>query len=95
VTTAGFDPAVSVPTGDLEQLAQSASAGNMAIEHAVELQPGRSVTVDVTFSPAGLVGTVDSGTLYLDALQSGVPPSGQLSGDEVAAVAYSYTVGKP
>ena len=51
--------------------------------------------MDVTFSPAGLVGTVDSGTLYLDALQSGVPPSGQLSGDEVAAVAYSYTVGKP
>jgi hypothetical protein len=32
-------------------------------------------------------------TLYLDALQSGVPPAGQLSGDEVAALPYSYIVG--
>jgi hypothetical protein len=34
-----------------------------------------------------------SGTLYLDALQGGVPPYGQLAGDEVAALPYSYTVG--
>jgi hypothetical protein len=93
VTTAGFDRTVSVATGDLEQLAQSVSAGNNAVEHAVELQPGRSATVDVTFKPAGRAGTTDAGTLYLDALQSGVPPGGQLSGDEVAALAYSYKVG--
>ncbi len=93
VTTAGFDPTVSVATGDLEQLAQSVSAGNKVVEHAVELQPGRSATVDVTFRPAGPAGTTDAGTLYLDALQTGVPPGGQLSGDEVAALAYSYTVG--
>jgi hypothetical protein len=91
--TAGFDPTVSAATGDLEQVALSASAGNKAIENAVELQPGRSATVDVTFKPAGRAGTTDAGTLYLDALQSGVPPAGQLSGDEVAALAYSYTVG--
>jgi len=93
VTTAGFDPTVSAATGDLEQLAQSVSAGNKTIENAVELRPGRSATVDVTFRPAGHAGTRDAGTLYLDALQSGVPPGGQLSGDEVAALAYSYKVG--
>jgi hypothetical protein len=93
VTTAGFDPTVSVATGDLEQLAQSVSAGNKVVEHAVELPPGRSATVDVTFRPAGRAGTTDAGTLYLDALQTGVPPGGQLSGDEVAALAYSYKVG--
>ena len=58
----------------------------------MELQPGRSATVNVTFKPAGRAGTTDVGTLYLDALQSGVPPAGQLSGDEVAALAYSYKV---
>ncbi len=93
VTTAAFDPTVSVATGDLEQLAQSVSAGNKAVANAVELQPGRSATVGVTFKPAGRAGTTDAGTLYLDAVQSGVPPGGQLSGDEVAALPYSYKVG--
>jgi hypothetical protein len=93
VTTAAFDPTVSVATGDLEQLAQSVSAGNKAVANAVELQPGRSATVSVTFKPAGRAGTTDAGTLYLDAVQSGVPPGGQLSGDEVAALPYSYKVG--
>jgi hypothetical protein len=93
VTTAGFDPTVTVATGDLEQLAQSAAAGDKALAHAVELQPGRSATVNVTFKPAGRTGTTDAGTLYLDALQTGVPPAGQFSGDEVAALSYSYKVG--
>jgi hypothetical protein len=88
-TTAAFDPTVSAPTGDLEQLARNASAGLAVTENAVELRPGQSATVDVTFKAAGKAGTVDSGTLYLDALQSGVP----LTGDEVAALAYSYIVG--
>jgi hypothetical protein len=91
--TAAFDPAVSVSTGDLEQLAQGVSAGNKAVRNAVELKPGRSATVTVTFRPAGRAGATVAGTLYLDALQSGVPPGGQLSGDEVAALAYSYKVG--
>ncbi len=93
VTTAGFDPTVSVATGDLEQLATSVQAGNKAVEHAVELQPGRSATVDVTFdSVGGPAGTPVSGALYLDAVQTGVPPDGQLSADEVAALPYSYVV---
>jgi hypothetical protein len=95
VTTAGFDPTVSMPTGDLELLAQSASAGNTAMKNAVELQPGRSATVPVTFKPAGRAGTVDAGRLYLDAVQGGVPPAGQLFADEVAVLPYSYRVGLP
>jgi hypothetical protein len=49
--------------------------------------------VNVTFRAAGTAGATVSGTLYLDALQSGVPPYGQLAGDEVAALPYSYKVG--
>jgi hypothetical protein len=92
-TTAGFDKTVTVATGDLEQLAQSASAGSAGIEQAVELQPGQSDTVNVTFDAAGTAGSVVVGTLYLDTLQTGVPPYGQITGDEVASLPYSYKVG--
>jgi hypothetical protein len=93
VTTAKFDPSVLVQTGDLEQLALGAAAGNAAVARAVELQPGKSATVNVTFKPKGVTpGTLMSGTLYLDTVQSDVPPYGQGAGDEVAALPYSYSV---
>jgi hypothetical protein len=93
VTTAPFDPAVTVATGDYEQLAVSAAAGNKAIDKAVELQPGQSATVNVTFQAPGVpVGLPVRGTLYLDALQISVPPYDQGAGDEVAALPYSYFV---
>jgi hypothetical protein len=93
VTAAGFDRTVTAPTGDFEQLALSAAAGSAGISRAVEVQPGKSATVNVTFRAAGAPGTTVAGTLYLDALQGGVPPYGQLAGDEVAALPYSYKVG--
>ncbi|HTR93812.1 MAG TPA: S8 family serine peptidase [Trebonia sp.] len=93
VKAAAFDSSVTSQTGDFEQLATSAAAGSAAVNQAVELQPGQSATVNVTITPAGTSGTADSGTLYLDTLQSGVPPYGQIAGDEVAALPYSYTVG--
>ncbi len=83
---------MTTTTGDFERLATSAPAANSALENAVELQPGQSATVNVTFDPTGPVGSTDSGVLYLDALQSGVPAYGQLAGDAVAALPYSYTV---
>lgn len=93
VTTAGFDRNVRVPTGDLEQLATSVQAGNTAIADAVELKPGKSARVEVTFdSVGGPSGTLVSGALYLDTVQGGTPPYGQLSADEVAALPYSYVV---
>jgi hypothetical protein len=93
VTAAGFDRTVTVATGDLEQLALGPAAGSAGIGHAVEIQPGKSATVNVTFRAAGTAGATVSGTLYLDALQGGVPPYGQLAGDEVAALPYSYKAG--
>ncbi|HEY1818530.1 MAG TPA: S8 family serine peptidase [Trebonia sp.] len=92
-TTAGFDRTVTVATGDLEQLALAADAGNTGLSNAVEIQPGHSVTVNVTFRAAGQAGHVVDGTLYLDTVQSDVPPYGQLAADEVTAVPYSYKVG--
>jgi hypothetical protein len=93
VTAAGFDKTVTSTTGDFEQLALSPAAGNAGIAKAVEVQPGHSATVHVTIKAAGPAGAAVSGTLYLDTLQSGVPPYGQLAGDEVAALPYSYVVG--
>ena len=93
VTAAGFDKTVSTATGDFEQLAQSAAAGSTGLEDGVELQSGKSATVKVTFKAAGTAGSIVSGTLYLDTLQSGVPAYGQLAGDQVAALPYSYKVG--
>jgi hypothetical protein len=93
VRSAAFDGTVTSTTGDFEQLATGAAAGNTAFGNVVELSPGQSVAVNVTITPSGTVGTVDSGTLYLDTLQSGVPPYGQIAADEVAALPYSYTVG--
>jgi subtilisin family serine protease len=93
VTTAGFDKTVTVSTGDFEQLAQSAAAGNTGLSNTLEVLPGKSGTVYVTFKAAGPAGHVDAGTLYLDALQSGVPVYAQLAGDEVAALPYSYKAG--
>ena len=91
VTANGFDPSVAVQTGDLEQLAVSPDAGNTALVKAVEVQPGKSVTVNVTFRSATTSGLV-SGTLYLDTVQGSVPPYGQFAGDQVAALPYSYRV---
>jgi hypothetical protein len=93
VKAAASDSTVTTATGDFEKLATSAAAANAALGTYVELSPGQSATVNVTITPAGTAGTVDTGTLYLDALQSGIPPYGQIAADEVAALPYSYTVG--
>ena len=91
VKAAAFDTTVTSQTGDLEQLATGVAAGNTAVSNAVELQPGQSATVNVTITPTNAFNVVDSGTLYLDTLQSGVPPYGQIAADEVASLPYSYT----
>ncbi|HEY3976102.1 MAG TPA: hypothetical protein VGM79_02435, partial [Streptosporangiaceae bacterium] len=57
------------------------------------IQPGQTATINVTITPAGASGTVVSGNLYVDVLDGNVPPYGQLGGDELAALPYTYTVG--
>jgi Subtilase family/Peptidase inhibitor I9 len=87
-----FDPAVTSPTGDIWQAATNPSTTFSPLV----LNPGQTATVNVTITPAGTAGTVVSGTLYVDDFVSSVPPPayGQPdSGDELAALPYSYTIG--
>jgi hypothetical protein len=58
----------------------------------VVINPGETVTVNVTITPAGPSGTVVQGTLYVDDYVSAVPPYGQVAGDELAGFPYSYTI---
>jgi hypothetical protein len=93
-----FDPTVTAPLGDYNLTAINPNA-TPAMK---VLQPGQSIVVPVTITPSGTVGSVVSGTLYVDALvggllpvggASGVLPAGQISGVEMAALPYEYTIG--
>jgi len=90
-TTKSFDPAVSSPTGDFWLAAIGSPAGYTP----VVLNPGQSATVDVVITPAGAPGTVVTGTIYVDDLMAAVPPGSAISGNEVAVLPYTYTVGSP
>ncbi len=88
VMAKGFDPAVTSATGDL----WLASIGQLSGFAPVTLAPGQTATVNVTITPTGAAGTVVSGALYVDNYITG-GPSGQSTGNELAALPYSYTVG--
>jgi hypothetical protein len=85
VTTKAFDPAASSPNGDIWQ-----SQNGFA---PVIVQPGQSTTLYLTMTPGAPSGALVSGTLYLDdasqVTQYGTSPSG----DQLAALPYTYTVG--
>ena len=89
--TKAFDPNMQSSSGDLWQSAVDPSAFGLLVPLAVN--PGDAVVVDVTITPSGPNGTVVSGTLYVDDLTYGIPPYGQVSGDELTAIPYSYTIG--
>ena len=93
VTSLAFDRAMTVQTGDLQQLANGAGAYAKVNMDIVEVKPGASITVDVTIRPSGTVGTVVSGTLYLDDVATSLPPDGDVTASEVSALPYSYTIG--
>jgi Peptidase inhibitor I9 len=93
-----FDPAVTAPLGDYNLTAINPGA----TPAMTVLQPGQSIVVPVTITPSGPAGSVVSGTLYVDALvggllpvggASGVLPAGQISGVEMTALPYEYTIG--
>jgi hypothetical protein len=89
VLTKAFDPAVTSATGDLWT---SASTGKFTSTPIV-IAPGASATINVTITPSAAAGTVVNGTLYVDDELAAIPPYGQLSGDEISALPYKYTVG--
>ena len=88
-TTKAFDSAVTSATGDFWLQAVNPSAP----DSPVVINPGQTGTVNVTITPNAAAGTVVSGNLYVDDIDSGVPPSGQQTGDELSALPYEYTVG--
>ncbi len=90
-TTRPFDPAVTSTYGDLWQ---AAIGGPISVSPIV-VQPGKSAVIPVTIAPTGKPGTKVSGTLYLDddslySVYGGLAPNA----NTVAAVPYSYTVGR-
>jgi hypothetical protein len=89
-TTRSFDTTVTTSGGDLWLTAVDANTLNTFAP--VLVNPGQTVTIPVTITPAGKSGTEVSGTLYIDTLVNGLPPYQQLTGDEVAALPYSYTI---
>jgi subtilisin family serine protease len=93
-TTAAFDPAVTAPTGDL----WLGSVNVNATFAPYVVQPGQSVTIPVTITPAGTAGTVVSGTLYVaDSSFFSTEVLGAAGGlplgSDVAAFPYTYTIG--
>ena len=87
-TTKAFDPAVTTPGGDLWAIATDPTASVTPVIVA----PGTTVTIPVTIVPTADRGTVVKGTLYVDSMVAGLPPYGQFTGDELAALPYEYTV---
>ncbi len=93
-----FDQTVTAPLGDYNLTAINPNATSaMKV-----LPPGKSIVVPVTITPSGPAGSVVTGTLYVDALVGGLLPvggasgvlsAGQISGVEMDALPYEYTIG--
>jgi hypothetical protein len=91
VTAKPFDPAVTTKQGDL-WLAAVQGAPVFATFAPVTIKPGQTKIIDVTITPAGPSGTVVSGYLYVDDLVGALPPYSTITGDELAAIPYTYTI---
>jgi len=89
VQTKAFDTAVTSETGDLWLLAIDPKARFSP----VVLRPGQTAMVTATIEPVGTAGTVVAGNLYVGDYLAGVPPYGQVTGDELAAIPFTYTIG--
>jgi hypothetical protein len=81
----GFDSSVSSATGDYWLGSVRAQAPAF---HPVSVAPGGRGVISVTFTPAGPVGSVVSGWLYVDSVSLTND-----AGDELVGIPYSYVVG--
>ncbi len=89
--TPGFDPSVTSSTGDFWSIAVDPNAD---LGTAVTIQPGQTKTVTVTITPSGKPGTKVSGTLNIYTPPSFAYATFNTTGDMVAQLPYSYTVGR-
>lgn len=86
-TARKFDSTIlSTSTGDFWESLVTGSVGWAPLV----LQPGKSVTLKLTIKPSGKKGSVVRGTLFVDTATDGYL---NLSGSEVAAIGYTYTIG--
>jgi hypothetical protein len=83
--TRTFDPSVTSSTGDHWLSAIQPQPDGF---HPLTLDPGDTGDITVTITPTGRKGTVVTGRLYVDTTSLT-----NRSGDELAAVPYTYTVG--
>ena len=77
----GFDTTASPSTGDVVKLVAGTGFSPL------DLQPGQSGTMTVTFTPSGSSGTVVTGFLDVDTFNSH-----SSSGDQVNRFQYSYRI---
>ncbi len=89
-TTQAFDPAVSSPTGDLWQVGANLNAPF----DPVVVNPGQTVSIPVTITPSGPAKSVVSGTLYVDDASLTLFTFSEPTGDQIAAIPYSYKIKK-
>jgi hypothetical protein len=88
-TMKAFDPAVTSTTGDLWLYSLNAFYDGFA---PTTINPGQTAVINVTITPSGASGTVVTGNLYVGDFLSDVPPYSYFTGNELAAVPYTYTV---
>jgi hypothetical protein len=89
VQTKWFDASVTSDTCDI----MLASLNPATSFSPLVLGPGQTGVIRVTITPSTAAGTVVRGKLYVDDFISSVLGYGQISGDELTALPYCYTVG--
>ncbi len=93
VTSLAFDRAMTVQTGDLQQLANGAGAYAKVNPDIVEVKPGASVTVDVTIRPSGTAARSSAARSTSMTSRPAWRRTPTRTASEVSALPYSYTIG--
>ncbi len=88
-TTPAFDPALTSSTGDLWEQGAAAQAAFAP----VIVQPGQTTTLYAVITPTATAGSVVRGVLYLDDSSAVSNDGPSPSGDQLAAIPYTYRVG--
>jgi hypothetical protein len=87
--TKAFDPAITSPATDL----WLGAVRNIGDLNLVTVQPGQTVTIPVTITPSGPVGSTVTGTLYVDQLAIDNSDVTNESANELTGLPYQYTIG--
>jgi hypothetical protein len=87
-TAAGFDKAATSSPGDFWWFTAAPTAATASYT-LLQVSPGQAVTITEKFIPSGAPRSVVRGTLYADDF---VDSASFLSGSEIAALPYEYTI---